>query len=129
MKEQDITPKVIELAKEIARHWRMEIYRGCWILTPDEFLLFEPRDMFLDGVALRFTNGNYSKEWFSVPSISDCLEKLREHANENITIFIDTSMIWFVTLDMHTQKKKTNQSKSLHEALLFALLEVLKVEK
>jgi len=128
MKESDIVPKVVELAKEVAKYWKMEIYEGCWVKMVDGLLLVKEKQN-IKNLKQEKKRKESWHQWFPIPSISDCLEKLREYANENITIFIDTSMIWFVTLDMYTQKKKTNQSKSLHEALLSALLAALKEEK
>lgn len=129
MREKDITPEIIKLSKEIAEIWRMEIYEGCWIVTEEHpkwaRLVTGASDNKCRVLAVHY----YTDDCIPIPSISDCLEKVAEYAAENITIFIDASMIWFVTLDMYTKKKKTNESKSLHEALLSALLAVLKEGK
>ena len=135
MNQQQITDEVKRLAKKIAEYWRMKPYRGCWIKTPDELLLFEPRDMFLDGVALRFTNGNYSKDWFPIFSIGDCLEKLLELGYESMNLqrrpfkhpwIADVWDKESHDLEANTINRWEDKGKSLHEIALSVLLAALK---
>lgn len=111
MKKSDITKEVIRLSKEIAEVWRMEIYKGCWIITPKRLLYLVTNDHELDWM---------SKEGYihtPIPDIADCLRKLREYAEDckwEIREFI------FEWLD------GKSPISELHELLLSALLEVLK---
>lgn len=155
MKESDITPEIIAKAKEIAEHWRMEIYEGCYFAVESskkddwegiDAKIFTPPEIYMtknigggryygyaspeNGCGSVFSEDPHDyclpDKWFPIPSISDCLEKLREFAEENIQIFIDASLIWFVTINAFSKKSKVTESKNLHEALLTALLSVLK---
>jgi len=130
MKEQDITPKVIELARKITKHWRMEIYEGCWVFLrwPTPFLV---RD-------------EHSVEWaieqnaIPIPSISDCLEKLLELGYESMNLqrrplqFPWMTDIWDKEshdLEADTIKRWRNKDETLHEVLFSVLLKALKEEK
>lgn len=138
MKRENITPKIIELAKKIAEHWRMEYYPRCWTffeLPTDNKYLGWCMDKYREhaGVIQIYLEKTESFTWqkpdtvIFVPSISDCLEKLREFAEENIQIFIDMSLIWVVTINAFSKKSRVfTESRNLHEALLQALLTVLK---
>lgn len=106
MKKQDITPKVIKLAKKIANHWRMEIYEGCWFAVVSskkddwEGIDAKTYEKPLIYLAMNLNVGRYygyadpfggcgnvfsedphnyclPNEWYPIPSILDCLEKLR----------------------------------------------------
>lgn len=113
MRESDITPEVIELAKEIAEIWRMEIYVGCWIIHKDGGI---PH---LVSTGVQFYENEHQ---ISIPSISDCLEKLRELDIEP-DISIDANGNTYLKYD---DPLKMYLYDSCHEALLSALLEVLK---
>lgn len=131
MKESDITPKVIELAKEIVKYWRMEIYEGCWITRAEasghETTLITARK--LDEIEHYGFGAYINVGFFPVPSISDCLEKLRElqyyvQWNDNLDFY--EVFIW---KNLDDVPKSIKCKWKLHEALLAALLEVLKEEK
>ena len=133
MKQSNITPKIIELSKQIAEHWRMKFYIGCWIEDDMKNLaLIEKIERDISTAGYRDSN-----RWFSVdnpditpiPSIEDCLERLREQGlyirlivaiEGKVSVgkigqqpFFETEVIW---------------ENEIHEALLTALLEVLKGE-
>lgn len=151
MKESDITPEVIKLSKEIAKLWKLEIYRGCWyhnsrdgklhcwggsFSIPSEELEFNLQEMLPKDKPepLRIT---------PIPSISDCVEKLRklgwfiwqiwERGKEpkelsdwviQITKAIESGEYVFgYRMKEHC---KLIEASTLHKALLSALLEVLK---
>jgi len=143
MKKQDITPKIINLAKRIAKYWRMEIYRGCWIKIGGEAQLITSTcdDYFFTGCNCfknRWTNRKGSG--VPVPSISDVLLKLDEL---NMIIYNlgqweqgidhrDLSDAWIVVIRKRYRDKSSEveiKAPSLHEALLAALLEVLEKEE
>jgi len=135
MKEQEITPKVIELAKEIARHWRMEIYEGCWIVWNDNVI-----NLVTDEHTLKFLLRTESRilHYVPIPSISDCLEKLRELGYESMNLqrrpFRSSWMIniWDKeshNLEVDTIKRWRNKGETLHEVLFSVLLEALKEEE
>ena len=121
MKESDITPKVIELAKEIVKYWRMEIYEGCWITRAEasghETTLITARK--LDEIEHYGFGAYINVGFFPVPSISDCLEKLRElgwHTDyQPIPSYLATTLIGQKNI------------QELHEYLLYVLLKVLKI--
>ena len=122
MKESQITPRVIKLSKEIAGHWRMEAYEGCWLFyVQNQQLTLAQISTQADVKELGF---------IPIPSISDCLEKLRE-----LKWCIEISWIMEprVRLDYVQPKEESKTIKTtgdtLHEALLSALLEVLRKEK
>ena len=140
MKQSDITPEVIRLSKEIAKHWRMDIYKGCWVYE-DWDKIDEQTDVGLvqwaDG-EMFYTTGskmdNKKDGVTPIPSISDCLEKLRElgwyvETMHNRLFFTNTQdHRWDVEIAMEEGKffnDTVTQGKTLHEALLSALLEVV----
>ena len=134
MKESDITQPVIEKCKEIAKHWRMEIYVGCWIcliqikrgkkkFNPE---LVDGKIFWIDKDTRQLYWGSFGeihkKEYIPIPSISDCLEKLRELEVEP-DISIDANGSTYLQYD---DPLKMYLYDSCHEALLSALLEVVK---
>ena len=85
MKEQNITLKIKELAREIAEYWRMPIYEGCWAHLPDKWNKRDFENLVL--VQNKESVRNIKREmrrkesyhhWIPIPDIGDCLEKLRE---------------------------------------------------
>ena len=137
MKESDITQPVIEKCKEIAKHWRMEIYEGCWVLHGGLVkLVFLKRGQFIYIITgeekLMVVDGDVTP----IPSISDCLRKL-----DSVGMIVYNSGQWEQGIDHHDlpdvwmlviRKRYGNKSseieiksKSLHEALLSALLEAV----
>ena len=110
MKESDITQPVIDKCKQISEHWRMEIYVGCWIIC--SYLK-------MDVVVLHHGVSIYKGELIPIPSISDCLEKLRELRALSAFGGGATKAITAFLMGQITITK-------LHESLLSALLEVLK---
>ena len=148
MKESDITERIKELAREIAKYWRMEIYVGTWVCYVDVnggriidiAVSVVPDEKDSDGVAFWVNNGYSNDEmdgYFGIPSIEDCLEKLRGlgaifrlsyqkdlmKKNMEITDYFDGE---------HTVKEIFFRGywflNNPHEALLSALLEVVKGE-
>ena len=138
MKKSDITLKIIELAKKIAELWRMEIYVGCWILDNDgKPALLEKvykDDKFMGGYGshIRYFSKSNPKI-YPIPSISDCLEKLKElglryifHAWELNEVYVQ--IISDKAKDVIIDQQETCFT-TLHEALLSALLEVLQKQE
>jgi len=129
MKRENITPKIIELAREIAEYWRMEIYVGCWILDGGMIkLVFLKRGQFIYVIVGEEKRMTVSGNVIPIPSISDCLEKLRElklryifHAWE-----LDEILVSLISDEDSTVIIDQLKSDNLYEALLSALLEVLK---
>ena len=81
MNQQQITDEVKRLAKEIAKYWRMEIYKGCWVKIGGKIQLVSNcnNNYFYTGcnyVKNQWTNRKGSG--IPIPDIGDCLEKLRE---------------------------------------------------
>ena len=110
MKESDITPEVIKLSKEITRFWMMVSYEGGWVYYPA-----------LKKLMLYKTYQGRVETWFPIPSISDCLEKLREKYKllpQNWKDDLDEG--FYNVLNYYISISK------FHEWLLSALLEVLK---
>ena len=98
MQEKDITTPIIDKCKELAKHWRMEIYEGCWVHLEEWeekiFLVTEVNgeDIEVSGFHWISTRGFFSGEDFPIPSISDCLEKLRELGWTNVDITLDQNL-------------------------------------
>ena len=143
MKQSDITPGVIELSKELAEHWRMEIYRGCWIICKDTnrpYLIevveeWENKDISYDlsegdGITTEPISSfkEHIDEFFiPIPSISDCLDKLRELGFKVRISEIRSDRPHVCKLyDLDGFSVATFTRNSTHEALLSALLEVVK---
>ena len=138
MRKSDIIEKVIELSKKIAEHWRMEIYVGGWIcliqikrgkqkFNPE---LVDGKIFWIDKDTRQLYWGSFGeihkKEYIPIPSISDCLDKLRE-----LGYFIriqDQPDFYEVGIwkDVEDENIAGGASPNIHEALLSALLEVLK---
>jgi len=122
MKKSDITQPIIDKCKQLAEHWRMEIYVGCWIVTNfgTKLIIKHPTEI------PHFRNRG---DFTPIPSIWDCLEKLRELGFKAIIHFDypgDEPMVdafWFRAIPPLLKSHK--KSPSFHEALLSALLEVL----
>ncbi len=128
MKKPDITQPVIDKCKQIAEYWRMEIYEGSWILEAwHGMALVKWSPYLVSDISLMPHRKN---ERIPIPSISDCLEKLRELNDIHFTIDSDARG-WAVAI-VHPFHPKFNaeihdfEGDTLHEALLSALLAVLK---
>ena len=137
MREKDITKEVIRLSKEIAEHWRMEIYVGCWIcliqikrgkkkFNPE---LVDGKIFWIDKDTKQLYWGSFGeihKEDIPIPSISDCLEKIRELGYcmrlEDQPDFYEFG-IWD---DVEYAPIATGADQNLHQCILSALLEVVK---
>lgn len=137
MRKEDITPEVIGLAKEISSYWRMEIYEGCWYqytsLNPlnDEeescLLLNSDREPISPQKQLDApTNDIFRGKYIPIPTIADCSDKLRELGYKYL-IEYDCDGHW---LRVYGGKEKYRSfevdHQCEHEALLSALLSVLK---
>ena len=122
MKQSDITPEIIALSRKIAEYWRMEIYKGCWYCDIDILCLwhenYEP---------------DFPDEVFPIPSISDCLEKLRAL---NLRVYISGLHYKYPVNDEKWYSVSIHRLpygeeivficiENFHEALLQALLAVL----
>lgn len=128
MKRSDITPEIIRLSKEIAKYWRMEIYEGCWVRVANKTrMVIGVQDEFY------YTQDSFNwghpqwtiKAGFPIPSISDCLEKLMELGIDSYEWVALKNGRWEVFTyenDVCVHRK----ASSFHEALLSALLEVLR---
>ena len=118
MREKDITKEVIRLSKEIAEHWRMEIYEGCWFVSGLDGQPILYKDILYDP--------DYKKPDIPIPSISDCLEKIRELGYcmrlEDQPDFYEFG-IWD---DVEYAPIATGADQNLHQCILSALLEVVK---
>jgi len=141
MKKLDITTPIIDKCKKLSQFWRMEIYEGCWGILPDDnkiFLITEKiKGMSHNGFrAIYPTLPSFGKitlvasEYIPIPSISDCLERLRELGWRNYQFSIAENG----KIEMHiihvpfTFKKEDEiivQGTPL-EALLSALIKVMK---
>jgi len=140
VKESDITPKIIEKSKELAEYWRMELAYGSWVavhfsklgLAP---LLFDGEwssGVPSDSLYHEKTMELFQKDkWFPIPSISDCLEKLRElsisiHLSDTARVNIEDVEYFNGSYVVRGIKfRKYWFLNNPHEALLSALLEVL----
>ena len=84
MNKKHITPEIIELSKKIAEYWRMEIYKGCWVINKKGVygvVILSQGDavaVHAEADYVRYEEWNLKKKVTPIPSISDCLEKLRE---------------------------------------------------
>jgi len=136
MKESDITTPVIDKCKQLAEHWRMEIYEGCWVSVEHMGSTLE----LIIGSDKPRADGKDNRDLFSggncipIPTFSDCLDKLRELGCPlEIKPIKVQKWKWRLTWGEPYKIKKpwggiTNckDISALHEALLSALLEVLK---
>ena len=134
MKEQNIIPRVEELAGEIAKYWRMPIYKGCWIKIGGKIQLVSNcnNNYFYTGcnyVKNQWTNRKGSG--IPIPSISDCLEKLRELKLRYIFHAWELDDILVSLIDDEKGDVIVDQMKAtaLHESLLSAVLAVLEEGK
>jgi len=118
MRKEDITNKIRELAREMAKYWRMEIYQ--YDLFYNTFMKKLQRNLDYE----KFE----PKSWaIPIPSILDCLEKLKEFPEDNIRLFYDVEPpLWVIFMDEYNPKQLMEESQSLHEALLSMLLELLR---
>ena len=83
MKQFDITPKIINLSKRIAKHDRMEIYKGCWFVagaTGKTLYLVEWKSPM--GAVKAGDKIFQADDLIPIPSISDVLEKLQGSLHE-----------------------------------------------
>ena len=112
MREKDITPEVIRLSKAIAELWRMKIYVGCWVITLREVVYLIKSESEIEWI-------EEDHGGIPIPSISDCLEKLKELDSEWRTHQLVAVFDGLLTYDIMT-------IQIFHEALLSALLEVLR---
>lgn len=142
MKQSDITPKVIELSKEIAKHCQFPVGKGSWILPDKGFHWVEPLDKdkphlvvgktsppnsYLDLEKYKGHNSlPYTVGYFiPIPSISNVLEKLRELKKQiNIQVYDDG----YILNDPKKSPQEILSISHFHEALLSALLEASKGE-
>jgi len=129
MKQQTITPKIIELAKKIVELWPMPIYEGCWIAKAIYGDLSGNRDYKACQVTWLLHKGfqvidttrgleDMPIKYFPIPDIGDCLEKLKGLDSEWRTHQLVAVFDGLLTYDTMT-------TQIFHEALLSALLEVL----
>lgn len=78
MRKSDITPKIIELARKIAEHERMDVYEGCWVCVY-KYWRVHPENKELEVFLVKDTLVWWNKEsFFPIPTISDALRKLGE---------------------------------------------------
>ena len=131
MNQQQITDEVKRLAKEIAKYWRMEIYKGCWVKIGGKIQLVSNcnNNYFYTGcnyVKNQWTNRKGSG--IPIPSISDCLEKLRELKLRYIfhAWGLDKILVSLIDDEKGCVIVDQVEAPTLHEALLSALLEVVK---
>lgn len=142
MKEKDITKEVIKLSKEIADSWRVEIEKFGWFslnCDPSPFNL-DNYTFWKEGECIYQSTHDlldpnqvtiYTKrEWFPIPSISDCLEKLRELGWRNYQFsFAEDGKIEMhilhIPFTFRAEEEIIVQGTPL-EALLSALLKVLR---
>lgn len=143
MNRNDITEKIIELSRKIAELWRMDIYRGCWIVCKDTGKLFlvEVVEEWKDGdVSYDLSEGDgiqtepiasfkehVDNFFIPIPTIHDVLRKLRElKFNYDIASYRTRKII---SLAIYNPNSFANgmqfESESLREVLLTALLQVL----
>ena len=122
MKQSDITPKIIDLSKRIAEHWRMEIYEGCWYVLKNSSIL---------GCWFSWGDRAYTDEIVLIPSIEDVLEKLDDLGfmwnfqrtdKGDYQFHIYPLPTWVVP----KYRKNYFETKDKHETVLLALLEVLR---
>lgn len=143
MKESDITDEVIRLSKEIAKYWRMNPDKGSFVrIVTDEG---EDRTHLVECAAYdkKEINDCFWLEngtdieindrwviWFPIPSISDCLEKLRELVSGTHVVFVEYPKEGDCSVTFYCPDADMDEyiylAKTPHEALLSALLEVLK---
>lgn len=142
MKQSDITPEVIRLSKELAEHWRMEIYEGCWIargmgrdLSGEYYYkAYQVTWLLHKGFQIIDTVHGLQEapiKYIPIPSISDCLKKLREFSDywrKLEEVEGNTEVTHLVThfLCGYGFTKTQLALQELHKDLLSALLEVLK---
>jgi len=142
MKEQNITLKIKELAREIAEYWRMPIYEGCWAHLPDKWNKRDFENLVL--VQNKESVRNIKREmrrkesyhhWIPIPDIGDCEQKLVELGYESMNLTRRAFQnpwaikVWDYEshdLDTDTIKASEKTGKSLHEIALSALLAALK---
>jgi hypothetical protein len=135
MRQSEITPKIVEISKKIAEKWRMEIYEGCWIYDDANDELFMTVGQYMIDKKIEY-DGKFQKpnhitfsdpssimrKCIPIPSLSDALDAIYDRSCPFGT---------FITLE-----KRFNDwthgiitTQELHEAVLEALLEVLKEDK
>jgi hypothetical protein len=134
MKAGGITPKIIDLSMEIAEKWRMEIYKGCWILRK-----FHRFSMNRQGETIEETwkpilifDKQYERDTdIPIPSLSDALEKIRQLVPGELLVDLQIphtgkhALCLYALEEDHAEK--VNLGNTSYEAVLTALLEVLKV--
>ena len=116
MRKEEITQEIIEKAKELAEYWRMEIYEGCWVYDKLDNVL----DLVFGGRKYWFDRGFLKTETFiPIPSISDCLEKLRELKPKSpVRMKVSIAVLEYLM-------NKTTFAK-FYKTTISAILEVLK---
>jgi len=128
MKQQTITPKIIELAKKIVELWPMPIYEGCWEVHEqrDRPVLVDK-----DIEEIAKLHPDEHRCWFPIPDIGDCLEKLRELKLRYIFHAWELDDILVSLIDDEKGDVIVDQMKAtaLHESLLSAVLAVLEEGK
>jgi len=149
MKQSDVSQPIIDKCKELAKYWRMKIYEGCWVMVRGDedweithpvnddgftLILFDTHWSLVAGALYHDELPNAYREYFLIPSISDCLEKLY---NQHFRVYIsgphynypENNNEWYSVevIDMEDSEDTltTICVPSLHEALLSALAGVL----
>lgn len=142
MNPSSISPKIIELSKEIAKCWKMEMYEGCWIYDDKNDELFMTVGKYMIDKRIEYDNkfqkpnhitfgdpSSKMRDCIPIPSISDALEKLRELGWDIKIKHYQINSEWQVLVYLsNIIKSKDAYAPTEHEALLSALLEVLKGE-
>ena len=136
MRKSDVSQPVIDKCRELAEHWRMGIYEGCWVaraISGDlsgtrEYKIYQVTWLLHKGFqVINTTHGleDMPIEYYPIPSISDVLSKLKEMKILDIELIQEGDFwtVWFFSDEEHPKGKTCN---TLHEALLSALLEILK---
>ena len=135
MRKADITTPIIEKCEQLAKHWRMEIYEGCWVeVTIGRKTVCHTVGYIGEDALYRVNTGlalfhvARADELLPIPSISDCLEKLRElnWYPEMAWITEPRVRIDYLCSGKSSQVIQIKQGDTLHEALLSALLEAVK---
>lgn len=148
MEEKDITQPVIDKCKQIALHWRMEIYEGCGVAVWNGSLkkitcvgIIAELDEKEKEIWIRSNGKNEHHYWnnleggwlISIPSISDCLTRLEElnfiwyfQRNDDETC----ELLIYPLANFITPKYRKNhfKEKTKHLVALSALFEVSKGE-
>ncbi len=128
MRESDITQPLLDKCKQIAEHWRMEIYHGCWAgWNSDDGL-----DLVATKLGVALLNKTKKLSWFPIPSVSDCESRLEEAGlmfkseRQFPSMKHEVYLEWIPTWNSPQLSTNRFVGSTLHLALLSALLKVLK---